>query len=256
MILSSKRRSPGARAARLAAAAAVALLGLISVDPATSAPRGVEMHSVQTHRAITPSQELVGLLAGQEAMSRPSEHSAVLTLLRARRPITGEETVLPVIAHEIVDGRQWLDVMLPGRPNGRTGWIRERSTRLSTTWWHILVDISTRRVTVDYAAHPVRVFTAIVGKPSTPTPQGNYFVEESVQLRSTDVGAPFALALSARSNALQEFDGGPGQIALHGVANVGGVLGTAVSHGCVRLDSAAMRWLVARIGPGVPVTID
>ena len=75
------------------------------------------------------------------------------------------------------------------------------------------------------------------------------------QLRRGDVGAPFALALSARSNVFQEFDGGPGQIALHGLANVGGILGTAVSHGCVRLDNDAMRWLVIRIGPGVPVTI-
>jgi len=37
--------------------------------------------------------------------------------------------------------------------------------------------------------------------------------------------------------------------------NVGGVLGSAVSHGCVRLADAAMRWLVVRIGPGVPVSI-
>ena len=70
------------------------------------------------------------------------------------------------------------------------------------------------------------------------------------------VGGPFALALSARSNVLQEFAGGPGQIALHGLMNVGGVLGMAVSHGCVRLDTAAMRWLAARISPGVPVTIE
>jgi lipoprotein-anchoring transpeptidase ErfK/SrfK len=69
------------------------------------------------------------------------------------------------------------------------------------------------------------------------------------------VGAPFALALSARSDVIQEFDGGPGQIALHGLENVGGVLGTAESHGCVRLDTAAMTWLVARIAPGTPVTI-
>jgi len=54
---------------------------------------------------------------------------------------------------------------------------------------------------------------------------------------------------------LQEFDGGPGQIGLHGLDNVGGVLGSAVSHGCVRLADRVMRWLVGRIGPGVPVTI-
>jgi hypothetical protein len=52
-----------------------------------------------------------------------------------------------------------------------------------------------------------------------------------------------------------EFAGCPGQIALHGLSNVGGVLGTAVSHGCVRLADTAIRWLAARIGPGVPVTI-
>jgi lipoprotein-anchoring transpeptidase ErfK/SrfK len=102
---------------------------------------------------------------------------------------------------------------------------------------------------------PVRIVKAVVGKPSTPTPLGEFFVEEVIQLRATDVGAPFALALSARSNVLQEFDGGPGQIALHGLSNVGGVLGSAVSHGCVRLDNRTMRWLVFRIGPGVPVAI-
>ena len=68
-------------------------------------------------------------------------------------------------------------------------------------------------------------------------------------------GAPFALALSARSNALAEFEGGPGQVALHGIANIGGVPGTAVSHGCVRLTTPDITWLAVRISSGVPVTI-
>lgn len=102
-------------------------------------------------------------------------------------------------------------------------------------------------------ADPVRL--AARCKPSTPTPRGEFFVEEAVQLPDNEVGAPFTLALSARSSVLQEFAGGPGQIALHGVANIGGVLGTAVSHGCVRLDTRAIGWLVARVGPGTPVTI-
>jgi len=61
--------------------------------------------------------------------------------------------------------------------------------------------------------------------------------------------------VGARSNVFQEFGGGPCQIALHGLANIGGVLGSAASHGCVCLDNGTMRWLVFRIGPGVPVTI-
>lgn len=68
-------------------------------------------------------------------------------------------------------------------------------------------------------------------------------------------GAPFALALSARSDALKTFEGGPGQIALHGLENLGGTLGTAVSHGCVRLASPSIRWLADHIPSGTRVTI-
>jgi lipoprotein-anchoring transpeptidase ErfK/SrfK len=117
------------------------------------------------------------------------------------------------------------------------------------------VRTSLRRVLVYRSGRLVRTFKAIVGKPSTPTPYGEFFVEEAVALRAGAVGAPFALALSARSNVLQEFEGGPGQIALHGLVSVGGVLGTAVSHGCIRMDNDAMRWLVTQFGFGVPVTI-
>jgi lipoprotein-anchoring transpeptidase ErfK/SrfK len=94
-----------------------------------------------------------------------------------------------------------------------------------------------------------------VGSPSTPTPRGEFFVEESIALRAWDPGTPFALALSARSYVLQEFAGGPGQIAVHGIRNIGGVLGSAVSHGCIRVGTAAIRWLAGHIGAGVPVTI-
>ncbi|MET0761880.1 MAG: L,D-transpeptidase, partial [Thermoleophilaceae bacterium] len=100
-----------------------------------------------------------------------------------------------------------------------------------------------------------RRFRAIVGKPSTPTPRGRFFVEEAVALSSRTTGGPFALATSGRSNVLQEFDGGPGQIALHGTGNLAGALDSAVSHGCIRLSTPAITWLARRIGAGVPVTV-
>ncbi|HMJ97627.1 MAG TPA: L,D-transpeptidase [Thermoleophilaceae bacterium] len=114
---------------------------------------------------------------------------------------------------------------------------------------------SARRLRVYRRGRAVQTFAAIVGKASTPTPHGHFFVEESIRMLPGSVGGPFALALSARSNVLQEFDGGPGQIAIHGVANLGGTPGTAVSHGCVRLDNRSIGWLAARIAPGTPVTI-
>ena len=165
--------------------------------------------------------------------------------------------MLPVLGHRTSrDGLRWLQVRLPGRPNGRTAWIRRQGTVAWRTNWHLVVDTSSRQVTVYQRGRQTRVFRAIVGHVSTPTPIGVFFVEESIQMPRSAPGAPFALALSARSNVLQEFGGGPGQIALHGLSNVGGTLGTAVSHGCVRLDNGAIRWLVTRIGPGTPVTIN
>jgi lipoprotein-anchoring transpeptidase ErfK/SrfK len=205
---------------------------------------------------LEPTQKLAGLLSAHEAFSKPAQGSAPLGIVPAQRPITGERTVLPVLGYSAgTDGHGWLRVRLPGRPNGHTGWIKQQATVASTTRWHIVVDISRRSMVVYRAGHPVRTVKAVVGKPSTPTPRGEFFVEEVIQLRAADAGAPFALALSARSNVFQEFEGGPGQIALHGLAHIGGVLGTAVSHGCVRLDSSTLRWLVLRIGQGVPVTI-
>ena len=145
--------------------------------------------------------------------------------------------------------------MLPGRPNGSSGWIAQQGTRLLLTGWHLFVSLGARRVTVYRHGRVLRSFSAVVGKPSTPTPTGNFFVEETLQMPVSEPGGPFALALSARSDALQEFEGGPGQIALHGRDGLGGTLGAAESHGCVRLATQSIDWLAQRIGPGVPVTI-
>ena len=209
-----------------------------------------------TAAVVRPTQELAALSSAHEAFSKPAKGSARLGVVPARRPITGERTVLPVLGQRTgADGLRWLQVRLPGRPNGHTGWIKQRATVASKTSWHIVVDTSSRRVIFYQWGRRVRTVEAVVGKPSTPTPRGKFFVEEVIQLRAADAGAPFALALSARSNVFQEFEGGPGQIALHGLRNIGGVLGSAVSHGCVRLSNSTMRWLVVRISPGVPVTI-
>jgi lipoprotein-anchoring transpeptidase ErfK/SrfK len=145
--------------------------------------------------------------------------------------------------------------MLPGRPNGSSGWISRKGTRPLVTGWHLVVNLEARRVTVYRHGRVLRRFGAVVGTPSTPTPTGSFFVEETLQMPAGEPGGPFALALSARSDVLQEFEGGPGQIAMHGRDNLGGTLGAAESHGCMRLATASIDWLVKRIGPGVPVTI-
>jgi hypothetical protein len=202
------------------------------------------------------TQQLAVLLTAHGAHQEPEAGSPQTELVPSRRPITGERTTLPVTGSLTgADGVRWLQVMLPGRPNSSTGWITQQGTRELVTGWHIVVDLAARRVSAYSNSHLLRSFRAVVGKPSTPTPTGQFFVEETVQMQAGEAGGPFALALSARSNVLQEFEGGPGQIGIHGREHLGGTLGAAASHGCIRLDTASIDWLAARIGPGTPVTI-
>jgi lipoprotein-anchoring transpeptidase ErfK/SrfK len=236
---------------RIHLAGALAVVALLAAATAATA-------AVSPARApqVPASQQVAVLNNDTEAFLKPSRSSGSAGEVNEVRPITGERTVLPVVA-QTTDGHGvvWLDVLLPGRPDSHTGWIERTSVTVTATDWQIVVNLGTRQVMVFESGHIVATFLAVVGKPSTPTPTGHFFVEETVPLGPTASGAPFALALSARSNALAEFDGGPGQVALHGIANIGGTPGTAVSHGCVRLDTADITWLGLHISSGVPVTI-
>ena len=218
---------------------------------------GVLVAAVRAAASTVPArQPLVVLTHDHLARTAPNGRARRIESVGARRPLTRVRTVLPVLGAAIDgEGGSWLHVRLPGRPSGHKGWIRAKRTRLTSTEWHIAVKLSARRVTVYRDGRAVRRFRAIVGKRSTPTPRGRFFIEEALSLSPRAGGAPFALAASARSRVLQEFDGGPGQIALHGTGNLAGKLGTAASHGCVRLGRRAITWLARRIGSGVPLTI-
>lgn len=228
----------------VAAVVAAAIATMPAAAPAAAPP------------TVRASQDLATLSTAHAVRAAPRTGAAVRSVVAASRPITGSATVLPVTARRTSgDGRRWLRVRLPGRPNSSQGWIVQGGTVRATTAWHIVVRTSARRVFAYRGGRLVRSFAAIVGKPSTPSPRGRFFVEESIDMPAGAAGGPYALATSARSNVLQEFAGGPGQIGIHGVENLGGTPGTAVSHGCVRLPNASINWLALRIRPGVPVTI-
>ena len=201
------------------------------------------------------AQPLLVLERDHIARARPSVRSRRLETVPARRPLTGVRTKLPVIGHATSDdGRSWTRVRLPGRPSGHTGWLPSSHTRRTSTPWRLALDLSARRVTVYEHGSVVRRFSAVIGTASTPTPRGRFFIEEGLALSGV-AGGPYALATSARSAVLQEFEGGPGQIALHGTDGLSGALGTAASHGCIRLSTSSITWLARRIGAGVPLTV-
>lgn len=203
---------------------------------------------------VAPTQAVATLTAGHAVYGAPNGRR-VGTVLRDR-PITGEATTLPVLAVRSGPRNEWLLVRLPGRPNGHSGWIKAIHTRLWAIRWHIVVALGQRTARVYYAGRLVRKWLVVVGAPSSPTPIGQFFVEENIAEPPSFPGSPYALATSARSNVYTEFDGGPGQVALHGVGGgLGGTPGQAESHGCVRFTNADITWLAARIYPGTPVTI-
>jgi lipoprotein-anchoring transpeptidase ErfK/SrfK len=97
----------------------------------------------------------------------------------------------------------------------------------------------------------------VVGKGATPTPAGLFAVYERVhQAPGSELG-PWVLHLTAHSNTLLNFGGGPGRVALHGRAGalLGDPLGSASSHGCVRMDDNLIAWLAVRLAPGTPVLV-
>jgi hypothetical protein len=181
----------------------------------------------------------------------PSFHTWTRDVLPLRTPLSHQRTSVPVLSRR----PGWLRVLLPGRPNGHAAWIRASTARIWSTPWRIVIRTESRRLFVLHNDRIVRSFPVVVGKASTPTPRGRFFVEEALTLPRGALGSPAAYALSARSDVFQEFDGGPGQIAIHGIYGIGGTPGTAESHGCIRMTTDALDWMIRRVGTGTPVDI-
>ena len=163
-----------------------------------------------------------------------------------------------VLSTRSVGAACWLRVVLPMRPNGSTGWIAADRTMLFATRWRLALDRAARRLTVWHDGHEVRRFTADVGAPATPTPAGRFSILWARRMVSNRALGPWILPISATSDVLRRFAGGPGRIALHGWSS-GGPFGRASSHGCARLADGSISWLVGTIGEarisGVPVDI-
>jgi lipoprotein-anchoring transpeptidase ErfK/SrfK len=166
--------------------------------------------------------------------------------------------VLLVLAATTRDGRDWVKVRLGDRPNTAAGWIPRDHVRLGHTSYWIEVRRHSRRVTIYRKGKRVRGFKAVIGRPSTPTPLGLAAIyERNRQPNPHDVLGPWALSLTAHSNVLESYGGGPGRVAIHGRAGASlrDPLGSARSHGCIRIANGNVAWMAKHIPPGTPVRI-
>ena len=147
------------------------------------------------------------------------------------------------------------EVLLPVRPNGTKGWVRARDVIISQTPYRIVVELGAHRITV-YSGESVLLQELVaVGKPSTPTPTGHFYLR--VLLKAPDpntVYGPYAYPLSGHSEVLTSFNGGDGELGIHG-NNDESVLGQSVSAGCIRMSNAGITRLASILPLGTPVEI-
>lgn len=159
-------------------------------------------------------------------------------------------------------GRCWVEVRLPWRPNHAAGWVDASHVILRPTTWRIVVSTAERSLSVYRRGSLVRRVPVVVGAPRTPTPVGLFSIIGAWTSPPDAFLGSWILALTAHSDALREFDGGDGTVGIHGRggASLLDPLGSARSHGCVRLDNSSIDWLVGEIGaealPGIPVRVE
>jgi len=151
--------------------------------------------------------------------------------------------------------RKWVRVYLPTRPNGSIGWVKRRAVKLYTNRYRLVVHLRAHRLQLWRERHLLAAYPVAVGTRSMPTPRGLFYVVELLQPSNPGgTYGPFSFGLSAHSNVLQTFAGGDGRVGLHGT-NEPGLIGSSVSHGCIRLRNAAVRRLAKILPLGTPVYI-
>jgi hypothetical protein len=239
---------------RASARVAAAAVALVTVTTATARATTQDPEASAGGRAL-----IAHLVAPVEARTAPGAGRAVTRIAPLARWNGGPVGLLVLAERHGSDGRLWLRVRLPERPNGASAWIPAGRARLVDTRWSIVVTVAKRTLALERDGRTVRVFRAVVGAPSTPTPTGLFAVSERIsQPNPHGFYGPWVLLLTAYSNTLEHFDGGPGQISIHGRdgTSLRDPLGSARSHGCIRIDDPGIDLLARLAIEGTPVIVD
>jgi L,D-transpeptidase catalytic domain len=228
------------------------MLAVGSVAPpaavADAVPRGPTRQEAWTARIVLPTTAYAG----------PHRGRVVARLATHARWAGGPHRLLVLAARRDTRGRRWIKVRLHARPNDAAGWIVADRAVVARTRWRVELDLSARRISVRRSGRVVRRFAAVIGAPATPTPRGLFAVAEKVRQPSAHgFLGPWALHLTAHSDVLDDYGGGPGRVAIHGRggASLLDPLGSAASHGCIRIANRQIRFLNRVLVPGAPVKV-
>jgi lipoprotein-anchoring transpeptidase ErfK/SrfK len=251
------------RTARCRRSLAVVALPLLALAGACGGGAAAGPPGTVSSNAGVPVAEIAAAHPADEGattVARPTVDTEVFAAPGAAEPVQvlparsefGSPLALVVVDDE-VDG--WLEVQLPTRPNGSTGWIRAAGVETRTVTVAVHVEVAARHLVVTDGGRVVLDTPVAVGAPGTPTPTGTFFVVDKLATGQPD-GAygPFAFGLSAHSEVLTEFAGGDGQVGIHGTSDPTSI-GRPVSNGCVRVPNEVAAQLEDLLPLGTPVTI-
>jgi lipoprotein-anchoring transpeptidase ErfK/SrfK len=251
------------RAAIAAAVVAVLAVGGVAGwallrDDATATPekRAAPTTTTTTAPALPPPQPSV--TATQKVPEITAYHDAVETAAPVTKLSDRTEYGLPrtFLVTDQTSRPGWLNVLLPIRPNGASGWIKASEVTLGATDYEIKIEIAAHKLTLLKLGQPVLESAVVVGTDKTPTPPGRFYVTDPLDLHSQPNAGygVFALGISGYSEVLTSFKGGPGQLAVHGTNNPDQV-GQNISNGCVRVPNDIIEQIAAQAPLGTPVTI-
>ena len=233
-------------------------------EPVAAAPTtGAVATLPETTTTTQPSyvsQVATPLAEGELAVyAAPDDTAPQVHALPNPRLINGDpNAAVPLVLLVKQTSGAWYEVYLPVRPNGSTGWIRAADVRLEEHDYRVEVELDAFTLRVFKADE--EIFTAPIGvaRENAPTPGGLYFTTELIRPVDAPSGpyGTYAYGLSGFSDTYETFNGGPGQLGIHGT-NQPDAIGTRVSSGCIRLNNDDIDVLAEEIGLplGVPVIV-
>lgn len=166
-----------------------------------------------------------------------------------------DQTPLVLLAKTVqADG---IEVFLPIRPNGSTGWVDPADVTLYSTDFALDVYHESHTLTLSDEGVVVATYSIATGQDDMPTPGGTYFLRELLAPPNPKGPyGPYAYGLSGYSPVLDSFNGGDAVIGIHGT-NDPSSIGKDISHGCIRMHNDDITELVEtwKLPLGTPVHI-
>ena len=199
-----------------------------------------------------------GTIAWRQAavLAKPKPRASRVAVLKQFRSDFRPQYVLALDAVRTKGGKAtWYRISVPGRPNGRTGWVRAAALELHPVKKRVIIYRGARTFEFWDGTRLVRTGKVAVGARGAETPLGLFYVTDkfnpAIDPDWAILGA-YAFETSAYSK-LTDWPGG-GIVGVHGTPWPH-LLGRAVSHGCIRLHNDDITFLRNRVPLGTPVKI-